>query len=351
LKIKTNIFSTISLTLILVPVLIAGMLTGCASTPPATTAETTQSTSTFMTPTPTFASGPIFTPKATPFNPSQELKELMQYTLELINLDRQAAGVNPVTLNFNAAAQIHAKDMFDQYYWAHWGTDGLKPYMRYTNEGGLGYEKENAAYTGTLDPGEDKILLASINVKNEIKALENQMINNDAKANWGHRDNILYKWHQKVNIGLAYDKNRIALVQQFEGNYVDYIQPPTLSGNTLSLSGRTRIGVLNNVTVCYDATPKPLTPHELISGPYHSYDLGNRIGYIVMPPPPGQYYSSLGAEAIQAEKWDSNQSGQFSIQTDISKFLATGKGVYTIVLVSKVNEELVNLSNYTILVN
>jgi hypothetical protein len=353
LKLKANFISSVWIKLLLVGIFAAGALTGCSSPPAFTTAETTLNSSSppaAVTPTPTFVSGPLFTPNATPFTPSQELKEMMQYALGLINADRQTVGVNPVTLSFNAAAQIHAQDMFDHYYWAHWGTDGLKPYMRYTNLGGLGYEKENAAYTGTLNP-QDENNTADIDVKKEIKDLEYQMINNDAKANWGHRDNIQYKWHQKVNIGLAYDGKRIAMVQQFEGDYVDYIQPPALSGNILTLSGRTRIGELNNVTVCHDPMPQPLTPNELISGPYHTYDLGSRVGYIVAPPPPGQYYKTLPPEAIQAQKWDANQSGQFSIQADITPILASGKGVYTIVLVSKVNEELVNLSNYTIIVN
>jgi len=62
--------------------------------------------------------------------------ELFQYVLSLVNTDRQTAGLPPVTLAYNSAAQTHAQDMFKNFYGSHWGTDGLKPYMRYTNAGG-----------------------------------------------------------------------------------------------------------------------------------------------------------------------------------------------------------------------
>jgi uncharacterized protein YkwD len=304
-----------------------------------------------ITPSFTFASGPLYTPDATPFSPSEVQKELMDYMLELINADRQAAGMNPVSLNFNAAAQKHAQDMFDNYYWAHWGTDGLKPYMRYTLEGGLGYDKENVGYTGTYDPGADQNLYVDIDPKKEINEIEYQMINNDAKSNWGHRDNILYRWHQKVNLGLAYDKKRLAMVQQFEGDYVDYLQPPDLTGNILSLSGQIKLGVLNNISICYDKYPLAISPNDLIMGNYHSYGLGDRLGYIINPPPAGQFYKNLPAEAIQAREWNTGPSGQFSIQADISPVLVNGKGVYTIVFIVKVNSEAINLTNYSIFVS
>ena len=53
-----------------------------------------------------------------------------------------------------------------------------------------------------------------------------------------HRKATLEKWATNVNLGIANDTKRLALVQQLKGDYIEYIQPPTLSGNNLSLSGR-----------------------------------------------------------------------------------------------------------------
>jgi uncharacterized protein YkwD len=331
------------------------ILNACSPLPATKTTEipiqVSSSTSTTSDPSVFIPSGPIFTPNTTPFSPSNAQIELMQYALGLINADRQAVGMNPVTLSFNAAAQKHAQDMFDNYYWAHWGTDGLKPYMRYTLEGGLGYDRENVGYIGVFDKEANQENYADIDPIEEIRYLENEMVNNDAKSNWGHRDNILYKLHQKVNIGLAFDKKRLALVQQFEGNYVDYYQPPAIAGNSLILSGKISLGELSNISICHDNSPQAITGSDLINGPYHSYDLGNRLGYVISPPPPGQYYKNLPDEAIQAKKWHTTQSGQFIIEADISPILAAGKGVYTIVIVTEVNGENINLSNYSIFIN
>jgi hypothetical protein len=356
IRLLTNfkIIRSIHLKIILTLIFGIIILASCSVPRVSTTAETptpATSTTTPLSPSQTLISGPLYTPSATPFSPTNDQMALMQYALELINADRVNAGLNPVSLGFNAAAQKHAKDMFDNYYWAHWGTDGLKPYMRYTLEGGLGYDKENVGYTGSSDRTEDQSTYAEINLKNEIKNFEYQMMNNDAQSNWGHKDNILFKWHQKVNLGLAYNSKRLALVQQFEGDYVDFIQPPTLTGNILSLSGQIKLGELNNISVCYDQYPQPISPSSLISGNYHSYSLGDRSGYIISPAPAGQFYKNLPQEAIQASKWETNPAQQFSIQADITPILSKGRGVYTVVLVIKVNAESVNLTNYAIFVN
>jgi len=89
------------------------------------------------------------------FQPSGEQQELFEYALELINKDRRTAGLDPVVLNYNKAAQLHAEDMLDNLFLSHWGTDGFKPYMRYTAGGGINYEVENSAYSGWVDTRQD----------------------------------------------------------------------------------------------------------------------------------------------------------------------------------------------------
>lgn len=299
------------------------------------------------TPPPPFKLTLTPTPSPTLSGPNLELKQFM---VERINEDRKKKGLNPVTLAANAAAQIHADDILANYYLSHWGTDGMKPYMRYTLEGGINYETENSAYSGWVNRAQDNNPHTAIDAKQEIDTFEYKMVNEDAASNWGHREAILNPLHKKVSIGLAYDKYRLALVQQFEGDYVQFAQLPTLSGNILSMSGKISLGKIDTFALFYDPLPQPKTPQELISGP-RSYGMGQRVGHIISPPPPGQYYSSLSPGAIQATKWEMDPSGtEFFVQADISPAMTAGKGVYTVVIWVKTDTEQRGLTNYSLFV-
>ena len=64
--------------------------------------------------------------------------------LELINQARAEAGVPPVVMGTNQVAQIQAEALLRDCTLSHWGTDGLKPYMRYSLAGGYQVNKETA---------------------------------------------------------------------------------------------------------------------------------------------------------------------------------------------------------------
>lgn len=306
---------------------------------------TTPSTSPTPTIPPPPSTSPIYTATAAPFTPTGTQLELFQYMLGLINKDRQDAGISPVILNYNAAAQIHAQDMLDNNYQAaHWGTDGFKPYMRYTDAGGLNYEQENSAYYFRNNP---------INVKSEIQKLQHTMMYDDAACNWSHKENILNKWHKKVNLGIAFNTNTVTLVQQFEGDYVEFSRPPSINGNIITLTGRfLQSGFkLNNISIAYDDLPQPISPTLLTSDmQYHHYGLGQRLGLIFPPPPAGQLYQNLPANSIVAHKGSFDYNGWFYIEADISQILSKGPGVYTVVLVALAGNEPVNMTNYSLFV-
>jgi hypothetical protein len=185
----------------------------------------------------------------------------------------------------------------------------------------------------------------------------------EVPPNDGHRTNILNKFHTQVNLGIAYDLKgdvkRVALVQQFEGNYVEFSQPPTIAGNILSLSGRFTQGNpgtnFNNISVYYDPLPTPLTPDQLLNSMPNHYGLGSSdpsttIALLLPPPPPGQMYSSLPPNAILAAKWDLSATGQFVIQADITPALARGKGVYTFAMIVKMGADVRNFTTYSVFV-
>jgi uncharacterized protein YkwD len=285
----------------------------------------------------------IYKPTPAPYIPAGTQAELFNFALQLINKDRADQNLPAVELGYNAAAQKHAQDMLDNNYLAHWGTDGLKPYMRYTFEGGFNYEQENSAFSSSS---------AKIDPKTEIQALEQAMVYDDAASNWGHRDNIWNKLHKKVNLGLAFNNNSLALVQQFEGDYVEFYQPPTITGSLLSFSGHFKLAglTLNNAAITFDTLPQPLTAAELTAGPYHSYGQGPILGIIFPPLPPNAQYSNLPAGSIIASK-GLVKDAIFWLETDISAILSRGPGVYTVNLVAVLNGQATSFSNYSIIVN
>ena len=217
--------------------------------PPATATAVASPTPTFTpvpTPTPTLAPtptptltptpAPTPTPQPTPTPVAPELRHLdgKRYMLELINAERTSAGLNPVVLGDNIAAQLHAEIALANCFSSHWGIDGLKPYMRYSLAGGYQSNGENVS-------GLDYCIEASDGYAAE-GSLKTRI--DEAMAGWmnsaGHRRNILRKWHQKVNIGIAYDRYNTTMIQHFEGDYVAYDSMPSISNDILSLSGTTK---------------------------------------------------------------------------------------------------------------
>ncbi len=181
-------------------------------------------------PTPTNTPGPMFEEKT--------------YMLELINAERAKVGLNPVALGSNVAPQLHAEASLENCFSSHWGIDGLKPYMRYSLAGGYQSNGENGSersvFSEDMDycvKSSDSSLLPSTNIRTAIKeAMEGWM------GSPGHRDNILGKWHKKVSIGLAWDSHSFYAYQHFEGDYIEYDEPPSIENGVLRISGRTKNG-------------------------------------------------------------------------------------------------------------
>ena len=215
-------------------------------------------------PTPTLAASPTSPPTST-LAPAAHLrhwreKELM---LTLINRFRSNAGLSPVEMGTNIAAQLHAEASLENCTSSHWGVDGLKPYMRYSLAGGYQSNAENGH-------GLDYCITRNDNYR-AIQDIDRNI--REAVIGWmespGHRDNILNKWHKKVNIGLAWDTYNFVAYQHFEGDYVEYEVPPRIDGGQLVMEGKTKNGIVISrprdlgVQVFYDPPPQILTRGQL----------------------------------------------------------------------------------------
>ena len=203
--------------------------------PDSTTYTTTPSPTPSSTGTASATLSPAPSPSATPI-PRPDLRHLDEklYMLELINKERMRAGLEPVSLGDNVAAQLHAEASLENCFSSHWGIDGLKPYMRYSLAGGYQSNGENiSGLSYCIKPSDG--YRRNGTAEGEIRQAMNGLM-----ASPGHRGNILDRWHGKVNIGLAWDSYNFSLVQHFEGDYVKYDRLPDIENGVLRLSGETR---------------------------------------------------------------------------------------------------------------
>jgi hypothetical protein len=246
--------------------------------------------------------------------------DLKQYALDLINTDRQANGLQNVSLSTVDSGQAHAGDMLANDYFSHWDLNGFKPYMRYSLAGGKGAVDENIAYFYDSD--------SVSSVQDALSSLEYKMMYDDASSNWGHRDNILQPLHNKVSIGIAFDRNHVYVVQDFEDQYIKWTAL-TVSNGTVAMQGTLTqpSQVISQIGINYETT-SPLTKPQLSNPPYQSsYDSGTSIGSVVPP-----QWQSITGITITAQTW--NQAEQdFNIKFDLTKaFAQYGAGVYTLYL-------------------
>lgn len=278
---------------------------------------------------------------------SIDLPSLYAYALKIVNDDRKANGLNPVSLSNILSAQKHADDQLNLQYFSHWNSYGVKPYVTYTQLGGRGGVGENNYYTYTYCPT-NNCVENTYDPYAEIKKGEDEMMNNDAKSNWGHRNNILDPHHTQVNFGISYDHDRFYFVQNFEDNLVDW-HTIKLTGTMLIVSGTILPGyTLDSIDVFSDPLPKSLTANDLDNFPPYNfgyYDQGTDVGMIVPKPLGNSYYPECAPgkitaafsdgknECLDYTMFENNSGTQNSINTqiDVSKWLSPD-AIHTIYL-------------------
>lgn len=275
---------------------------------------------------------------------------LSNFSLSLINNDRNSFGLGPVSLASIPSGQQHADSMLKYGYFSHWDVQGLKPYMRYSVLGGNGFVEENVAYEFTSLP----TILSVSSVERAITNLEHQMVYNDsACCQNGHRDNILNKFHNQVSIGIAYNSTDVFFVEDFITNYAGINLPVTQGSDTINFVGTTSQSLNpNSIQVFYDKTPSNLSVSTIESSYNGPYDQGTFIGGIL---PPCQSLFSCpayqGAITVQASTWNvasSNIDISFSLSNFIGKY---GNGVYTLYLTQGNQNNLEYLTSISIFVS
>ena len=188
---------------------------------------------------------------------SEALVAMLQaQLLNMINEERSANGVSPVLVDelANRVAMSHALDMVEKNFASHWGSDGLKPYHRYSFAGGTHATEENvssANNTWSLKPADLKQDIAYLHVR-----LYSELPPND-----GHRKTILAAHNTHVGFGIAVKQLRLRMVELFVAKHVDIaeIKRQATPGAKLHFSGKvlTPGYTLAQIEVLYEPLPSP----------------------------------------------------------------------------------------------
>lgn len=191
---------------------------------------------------------------------------LAVWMLDMINADRAANGLAPVTLDETAAfaGTLHSKDMLQNSYFSHWNQDGFGPEHRYAQVGGADVVMENLhAFSYTYDDGRAAPIE---NWQEVIQNAQTGLMNSP-----GHRANILDPAHTHVGIGMAYDPEtgQFRLAQEFTNQYVQLDQALPVQaalGNEIGVNGRLiSPPAITNILLdlAYEPFPNPMSREEL----------------------------------------------------------------------------------------
>ena len=141
-----------------------------------------------------------------------------------------------MVMGTNNVAQIQVDQLLEDCISSHWGTDGLKPYMRYSLAGGYQVNGEN--FSGHNECGLADTLLHWNDDPLEMVADSVEGL----LGSPGHRETMLSPEYRKVNLGVAWDRNVFKVVQHFEGDYVELEALPVIADGTLEVAGRLTAG-------------------------------------------------------------------------------------------------------------
>ena len=232
--------------------------------PAITRAARTSTAPASRTPRPTNTLVPTLTPQPTRTpTPKPDLSAAARYMTELVNRDRQAAGLSPVQWDETAAraAQAHAEEMATYVYLSHWNLAGYGPEHRYSFAGGRDAVRENVySYYQRYSTGEG---IPIQDWKAIVEQAEQALMDSP-----GHRDNILQPSHTHVGIGIGYNpaQGEIRIAQEFVDRYVvlDPAPESVTRGDSVQISGRILPGVSSPlINLAYEPFPTPMSVADL----------------------------------------------------------------------------------------
>src|SRR5438105_129817 len=185
----------------------------------------------------------------------EQLPLAREQLLNQLNAERSSAGLNELKLDdlACAVANQHARDMATGGFLSHWGSDGRKPYHRYSFAGGTAAIQENCSAAEGLPS------ISPVPVLNDLHDMHKSMLD-ETPPDDGHRKTILSPFHTHVGFGIALNSRSLRLDELYLARYVelDPIVTEAKPGSTIILSGRllNTSHFLTEVDVFYEPLPK-----------------------------------------------------------------------------------------------
>ena len=246
--------------------------------------------------------------------------EIRGKLLELVNAERFQAGVNDLEFDDLAhrVATSHATDMATGDFISHWGSDGLKPYHRYSFAGGIHAIQENVASIDNFFSADWKDLT------NDLITLHVRM-HSEKPPRDGHRRTILSPQNTHVGFGFATNQRRLRLVELYVAKYLEVsgFKPRAERNEKFYLSGR----LLNNqhslqqIDIFYE--PPPAARDEGSQARQGSYGMPDEYETL-RPRLKGRWYYADGSKGVI----DLEDNGRFSVPI---KLFRAEPAIYTIV--------------------
>jgi len=238
--------------------------------------------------------------------------------LKQVNSERQAEGLSELALDELASrvAGEHAADMSKNEYIGHWGSDGLKPYQRFSFAGGIDGIRENVSAAYNIAG------LSPLRVFSDLRDMHARMLA-EKPPNDGHRQSILTSQNTHVGFGVALKGRDLRLTELYLARYLQ-LKPFTQTAKlkaTITLSGKLLSPkyALHEVDVYYEALPQK--PDQQWLRTLRSYSLPDEY-YSLRPKAPfGAIYVDGGTGDYE---WD--REGHFKVPV---KFKRETPGIYT----------------------
>jgi len=186
----------------------------------------------------------------------EQLPLARQQLLSQVNADRAAAGLNGLKLDELACsvANDHARDMATREFLSHWGSDGRKPFHRYSLAGGTAAVQENCSAASDIES------VSPTPVLDDLRDMHERMLK-EAPPKDGHRKTILDPYHTHVGFGVALNGRSLRLDELYLARYIqiDQVATEAKTGSTIRVSGRllNTSHFVNEIDVYYEPLPKP----------------------------------------------------------------------------------------------
>lgn len=238
--------------------------------------------------------------------------------LKLLNDERREAGLNALEMDPLACkvAAEHARDMATGQFLSHWGSDGRKPFHRYSFAGGTDAVRENAASADNIES------LGAPVVLNNLRKMHQSMLN-ETPPHDGHRKTILDPFHTHVGFGIALSGRSLRLDELYLARYVRFapFKNTAKPKSTVRLAGR----LLNpqhfliQVDVFYEPLPTPPT-FDFLHTP-RSVSLPDERRALRPKLPPDTHYTDG-----RSGDFDWSRKGTFKVKV---KMFRDEPGIYT----------------------